>query len=268
MKVCIGYKINKGPWGGGNRFVSHLISDLQNKGHEVVYELNDKDIDLILFLDPRWRHKNTTFNSGSILRYLIFKNKETIVVHRINECDERKNSKNMNYKLRLANYCADHTVLVGSWMKSLNLTYALDHKYLSVIRNGADSRIFNNKGHIPWNKKEPLKLVTHHWSSHFMKGFDIYMHIDKMLNQVKWKNLIEFTYIGNLPKGFYFKNVKYIKPLNGLALAEELKKHDAYLTASINEPGGNHQNEGALCGLPLIYRESGCLPEYCTSSTL
>ena len=46
MKVCIGYKINKGPWGGGNRFVSHLISYLQNKGHEVVYELNDKDIDL------------------------------------------------------------------------------------------------------------------------------------------------------------------------------------------------------------------------------
>ena len=35
------------------------------------------------------------------------------------------------------------------------------------------------------------------------------------------------------------------------------------MTASLNEPGGNHQNEGALCGLPLIYRDSGCLPEYC-----
>src|SRR5690606_22649252 len=30
-----------------------------------------------------------------------------------------------------------------------------------------------------------------------------------------------------------------------------------------NEPGGNHQNEGALCGLPLLYRNSGCMPEYC-----
>ena len=46
-------------------------------------------------------------------------------------------------------------------------------------------------------------------------------------------------------------------------LAKEIKNHHVYLTASINEPGGNHQNEGALCGLPLLYRDSGCLPEYC-----
>ena len=36
-----------------------------------------------------------------------------------------------------------------------------------------------------------------------------------------------------------------------------------YLTASINEPAGMHHIEGALCGLPIIYRESGALPEYC-----
>ena len=42
-----------------------------------------------------------------------------------------------------------------------------------------------------------------------------------------------------------------------------MKKHHGYITASINEPGGNHQNEGALCGLPLLYSNSGCLPEYC-----
>jgi hypothetical protein len=43
----------------------------------------------------------------------------------------------------------------------------------------------------------------------------------------------------------------------------KIKEHHGYLTASINEPGGNHQNEGAACGLPLLYRNSGCLPEYC-----
>ena len=48
-----------------------------------------------------------------------------------------------------------------------------------------------------------------------------------------------------------------------MALAAELKRHHAYVTGSMNEPGGNHQNEGALCGLPLLYRRSGCMPEYC-----
>ena len=56
----------------------------------------------------------------------------------------------------------------------------------------------------------------------------------------------------------------YVPPLDGAELGDTLRSHHAYLTASINEPGGNHQNEGAACGLPLVYRESGCLPEYCS----
>jgi hypothetical protein len=56
--------------------------------------------------------------------------------------------------------------------------------------------------------------------------------------------------------------LRYLALLDGSALAEELRSHHGY-TASINEPGGNHQNEAALCGLPLLYRDSSCLPEYC-----
>ena len=45
---------------------------------------------------------------------------------------------------------------------------------------------------------------------------------------------------------------------------EQLKNYQiTYLTASINEPAGMHHIEGALSGLPLIYRKSGALPEYC-----
>ena len=40
-------------------------------------------------------------------------------------------------------------------------------------------------------------------------------------------------------------------------LANELKKHDIYITASENEPSGNHHMEGALCGLPILYKDSG-----------
>ena len=263
MKICIGYKLSQGPWGGGNRFVSNLITTLKSNGHQIVHKLYDKDIDLILILDPRWRHENTTFNSGAVIRYLTFRNKNSIVVHRINECDQRKNTNYINSKIKMVNYCADHSVLVGSWMKDLKLTYSTDLKDISVIKNGADTNIFNNQGHKQWDKKTPIRLVTHHWSNHFMKGFDIYSQIDKMLDQIKWRRKFEFTYIGNLPKNYSFKNIKHIKPLNDEALANELKRHHGYLTASINEPGGNHQNEGALCGLPLIYRKSGCLPEYC-----
>ena len=52
MKVAIGYKIQKGPWGGGNNFARSLSSYLKDKGCKVVYNLSDDDIDIILLTDP------------------------------------------------------------------------------------------------------------------------------------------------------------------------------------------------------------------------
>lgn len=263
MKIAIGFRIQEGPWGGGNRFVAALVEALQARGDTVCHTLEDPDIDLILMMDPRRRHPAVTFTPGAILRYLLFTNPKTLVVHRINECDERKNTRHMNALLRTANYCADHTVFVGSWLRDLSVWQGGNARS-SVITNGADTAIFNPKGWQPWNGNGPLRLVTHHWGGNWMKGFDIYSRLDDMMADPEWREQISFTYIGNLPKGFSFQNARYVPPLDGVALAAELKSHHVYITASIGEPGGNHQNEGALCGLPLLYRQSGCLPEYCS----
>ena len=148
-------------------------------------------------------------------------------------------------------------------MKNLNLLDKKNKDHFSIIRNGSNPKVFNSKLYSKWDGKSAFKFVTHHWSGHWMKGFDVYKKIDNLISSQKWKNKIQFTYIGNKPSNLTFKNIKYIKPLDGQKLSKELSLHHGYLTASINEPGGNHQNEGALCGLPLLYRNSGCLPEYC-----
>ena len=263
IKVALGYKEVKGPWGGGNRFIKALKAELNKVGYKYTYDLKDKDIDIILLTDPRYSSTFVNFSIAQIIFYKIFKNPNVVVVHRVNECDERKKTKFMNSLLIKANWCADYTIFVGTWLTMLSVWKENIRTPHTVILNGSDKKIFNNKGYKKWNRKEPLRLVTHHWGGNWMKGFDIYSKIDKMLENDFWRSKISFTYIGNLPKGFYFKNVNYIKPLDDFDLADELKRHHVYLTASINEPGGNHQNEGALCGLPLLYRDSGCLPEYC-----
>lgn len=261
MKVATSFRIRSGPWGGGNRFLAAMVNALESRGDSVFTTLADPDIDLILLMDPRWRHPSSTFTAGAILRYLL-RNPRTVVVHRINECDERKNTRGMNWRLRLANYCADHTVFVGEWLRRLDLWQDRGAPY-SIIRNGADTAVFNRDGWVPWDHSGPLRIVTHHWGGNWMKGFDIYRRLDEMLADQKWCQRIAFTYVGNLPEGFRFRNARHVPPLDGIELAAELRSHHAYVTASINEPGGNHQNEGALCGLPLLYRNSGCLPEYC-----
>jgi hypothetical protein len=263
MKVSIGQQAQSGPWGGGNRFLAVLVEALRERGHQVVHDLRDADIDIVLMTDPRVRSPNVCFGAGAILRYLAMRNPNAIVVHRINECDERKNESFINHKLVRANYVADATVFVGEWLTRLPVWRTHLRSPWFVIRNGADTRVFNAAGFQPWSGQGALRLVTHHWGYHLMKGFDVYQRLDRMLAEPRWRERIAFTYVGNLPKGFKFKNARYVKPLNGEPLAAELASHHAYVTASINEPGGNHQNEGALCGLPLLFRKSGCLPEYC-----
>tara|TARA_B100000212_G_C27314617_1_gene507336 strand:- start:21 stop:1094 length:1074 start_codon:yes stop_codon:yes gene_type:complete len=260
LKIAIGYDLKNNSWGGGNQFANSLTNAARIRGDEITFNLKDKDIDLILLTDPRSFNEGITFGPFEILKYILFNNK-TIVVHRINECDERKNTFHMNKLLKYANYCSDYTIFISSWLKNLDIY----HKNIpsKVIHNGSDEKIFSSKTNLPWNKKEPLKIVTHHWSPNKMKGFDVYSKLDQLIKNTDLGNKIEFTYIGNLPKGFTFKKAKHLAPLSGKALGMELSKNHVYLSASQNEPAGMHHIEGALSGLPIIYRKSGALPEYC-----
>lgn len=261
MRIAIGHKIQKGPWGGGNNFAKSIVSHLQQNGHEVFFDLKRKDLDVILITDPRPRNPAVSFNISDVFRYKVFQNKRVKVFHRINECDERKGTKFLNFRLRNANAVADHTIFIASWLRGLRV-WNRDGDY-SVILNGADTNFFNRIGKSSQINGRKIKIVTHHWGGHLNKGFDIYKYLDEMLDKNIWSDKFEFTYIGNLPRNFSFKNVTVVSPLQGIELGEELKKHDIYLTASLNEPAGMHHVEGALCGLPILYRNSGALPEYC-----
>lgn len=262
LKVAIGYHVQDGPWGGGNLFVKSIADALVKRGDEVVFHLDDPDVDIIVMMDPRSRLDNFSFGAGRILRYQAFTNPNALSVHRINECDERKKTKTMNWKLRLANYCADHTVFIASWLKDLTVWRAAENRSHSVILNGGDRDVFHSNGQSRWDGNGPLKFVTHHWGGNWMKGFDIYSRLDDLLDDPEWRERISLTYIGNVPKGFVFRNVDHRAPQSGEELAASLREHHAYLTASQGEPGGMHHIEGGLCGLPLLYRDSGALPEY------
>ncbi len=89
MVVAIGMKIKEGSYGGGNQFAACLVDFLINRGIEVTYELNRPDIDIILLTDPRVQSASAAFGPSEIIRYIRSKNNNAIVVHRINECDER-----------------------------------------------------------------------------------------------------------------------------------------------------------------------------------
>ncbi len=263
-KIAIGMNIQKGPFGGGNGFGQTLVDFLKHQGIMVVHSLKDPDIDLILLTETRPWLKTCAFDTSAVIKYL-HKKRDTLIVLRINECNERKGGKiKLLNKFILQNAkWADQVIFISAWLQNLFLRPdpSLKHKS-TVILNGADEKIFNPLGYKKWEGKGPLRLVTHHWGAHWYKGFDVYLYLDQLC-EGKLKDKVQFTFIGNLPKNIRFKNTNVLPPKMGKILAMKLKENHIYLTASINEPAGMHHIEGALCGLPLLYRNSGALPEYC-----
>src|SRR4030065_2874325 len=261
MTLSIGSNKIKGPGGGGNRFANSLTGYLKNKGWDVTTDLSNGDIDLILMTEPRITSKTGAYNQRQISRYLI-KKPDTIVVHRINECDERKGTRGVNKYLMRANRVADYTIFISDFLRDLFIQKGLfKNKNSGAVKNGADAGVFNLKDKKKWNGKSPVKIVTHHWGYSPNKGFDIYEKLGALDSTGNLK--IEFSYIGKIPDNIEFKGIKIITPLSGKELVDKLKSNHIYVTGSINEPAGMHHIEGAMCGLPLLYRNSGALPEYC-----
>jgi hypothetical protein len=228
----------------------------------VCFDLADRTVDIILLTEPRGNLRISAYSDKAISRHLLRANPNALVVHRINDSDERQGTGGVTRRLARANRVADYTVYVSRWLKDIYESQGLSGPS-AVIHNGADRKVFHPGGHRRWNGNEPLRLVTHHWSPNERKGFDVYARLDNLASVQPLRRRFQFTYVGRLPKSFRFRHATHLPACAPPDVAQELRRHHVYLTASQHEPGANHPIEGARCGLPLLYRESGSLPEYC-----
>lgn len=242
-------------WGGASPFVSQLSACLWRRGWRVVFDLR-KDPDVVLVIDPRRDHPAKKFGLGE-LREFRERNPQVPILHRINECDQRKGTNDIDELLRQTNALADFTVFISEWLKGYFVERWFDPSLPhSIIYNGADPRIYHPIGsHLP-APGETVRVVTHHWSSNWMKGFDVYQELDQRIAVGELPG-VAFRVIGRWPDEIEWKAAETFGPMTGRPLAEKLRECHLYLTASRWEPCGMHHVEGAQCGLPLLYHEDG-----------
>lgn len=245
MKIFINRKTVVGPWGGGNNFVKAFHDHLPKFGHQVFTNLVP-DLDVIFIQDPR----PDSMVGISINECIQYKKAfpKVKIIQRINECDARKNTNDIDDMLRECSRFIDKTIFVSSWMKKYHQEKGWNCKDSTILINGVDD--FYSPGEKINNGK--LNIVTHHWSDNYLKGFDVYDYIDKL---VSTRTDITFTYIGR-ERGT-FKNTKIVSPLFGKELADELKKYDVYFSGSRNDPGPNHILESIACGIPTYAHKDG-----------
>ena len=97
---------------------------LENNGCKVCHDLNEPDIDIILMTEPRADLWSSAYSEIDILYYVTHKNPRALVVHRINECDERKSTKGVNQGRIRASKIADHVIFISNY-----LIYQIEKEY-------------------------------------------------------------------------------------------------------------------------------------------
>jgi glycosyltransferase involved in cell wall biosynthesis len=253
--VAINMRSTSGPWGGSSTFVSQLKAFLEARGWRVTYRLSP-EVDAIILIDPRDDLQLKAFGMREIIEHKK-RYPKVRVIHRVNECDQRKGTSFMDPLLAEANAHADFTVFIAEWLREYHAERWFDRKRPhDVIYNGADAGVFHPIGQQPWKGKGPLRIVTHHWSDNPLKGFDVYEQVDRLLTDGKLPGF-EFWVIGRWPARIQWKSARTFPPSAGHALAAQLRACHLYLTATRWEPCGMHHVEGAQCGLPLLYHEDG-----------
>lgn len=243
-KILMNRKPVSGPWGGGNHFVKAIDTFAKDHGYEIVYSF-DKHPDAVILVDPRY--DGLGISANEVYSYKM-KNPNVKILHRINECDARKGTKDIDLLLKsCAEKMDDAIVHISQWLLDY---HGWKHQNERVVYNGTNLEHF-----FPEDNKlssDNIRIVVHHWSDNIMKNKFTH-NIDEFVGQNPG---YEFTYIGRAPKGL--ENTKVIPPLVGKQIGDELKKHDVYITSTLFDPAPNSTTEALACGLPVYgYKNSG-----------
>lgn len=264
LTIAINIKMVQGAAGGGFQFADALSAGLAARGHRVVRGL-EPGVDVILMVSFRHNSSSAAFTPDQAADYL-YEHPRVAAVLRVNDSDEARFSAHLGIAkaVQRAQAACDHTVFVSNYLRDLFLERYLDPSIpQSVIRNAADPNLFCKDGFAPRPPSERLKLVTHHWSPAYTKGFDVYERVDRLLDEPEWRACLELSVVGALPLGVTLPNCRHVPMLSGQEIALELKRHHAYVTGARGEAAPMHAIEAIQCGLPILYLEAGSLPEYC-----
>ncbi len=247
IKINIFFPFSNKPLGGGNQFLKALRSYFIQQN---VYEEDPKQADVLLF------------NSHHKINNLIHLKKSypnKLFIHRIDGPITliRPNDKYTDQLIyKINSYIANANIFQSQWSKKKNNELGIKKKkYETIILNAPNPEIFNKKNKAEFNRNNKIKIIATSWSANMNKGFEAYKYLDENLDFTKY----EMTFCGNSP--FEFKNIKHIKPLPSIELAEQLKTHDIFITASQNDPCSNSLIEALHCGLPAIALNDGGHPE-------
>jgi glycosyltransferase involved in cell wall biosynthesis len=147
------------------------------------------------------------------------------------------------------------TIIQSGWCFRRLLEMGFKPVRPMIITNSVDGNIFHPRGRAVFDPHRKIRLISASWSNNPRKGGPVYQWLDEHLD---W-NRFEYTFVGRTQERFV--NIKHVPAVPSEELAELLRQHDIYITASERDPCSNSLVEALACRLPAIYLNDGGHPE-------
>ena len=245
LTIGIWHEYHKPPYGGGNQFMMALKSALERRGVEVLVNRMSSDIDVHICNSAWFDASRFENRSGGRPIRMIHRIDGPVTLYRGEGRGEDEKIFALNRSL------ASATVFQSAFSFFSSGDLGFHAVSPTVIHNAVDNSIFHSGGRAKASGERKLRLISTAWSDNPRKGGPFYKWLDTALDFDRF----EYTFVGRVQQSF--DNIRHIPPQDSHNLANLLREHDIYITASHHEPCSNALLEALACGLPAIYRNDG-----------
>ncbi len=249
LTVSLWHDFRPPPYGGGNQFMLALRNALLDQHVRVVenqvgpgidaYLLNSVQFDLESFAELQARQPLAVVHRIDGPIYLV----------RGKDREQDELCFHLNARL------ASATVLQSYWTYQRILEMGYRPVNPVVVHNAVNPAIFHVRGRIAFSRDRKIRLISSSWSDNPRKGGPLYKWLEEHLD---WDRF-EYTFVGRASE--QFERIRTVDPVPSEQLADLLRQHDIYITASQNDPCSNALIEALACGLPALYLDDGGHPE-------
>ncbi len=246
--LSIFHEFDPPPAGGGHQFLRAFVEQGKARGLKIEKNTISRTTQACLF-------NSFNFNEKRLLR---MKRDSVLYVHRVDgpvDVYRGQDDGVDSHIFSINKKIADKTIFQSRYSLEKHLALGMQFCEPIVIMNAADPNIFHARGRTTFSRNRKIRLIAASWSDNPNKGTAVYQWLDEHLDRERF----EFTFVGRSKAAF--RNIRVIPPVDSTRLADLLREHDMYITASKNDPCSNSLIEALSCGLPAVYLQSGGHPE-------
>jgi glycosyltransferase involved in cell wall biosynthesis len=235
------------PAGGANQTLRALLGEVARRGVGVEYGAASASTKAVLF-------NSFNFDPRRLEWFATRRPPGCRMVHRVGAVTSLYRGFDDGTDARVAELnrrWADATIAISQATIDMYRQIGIDLVGPRVVHNPVDPSIFHPDGRVPFDTNRKIRLISSSWSDNPNKGGPVYRWLEDHLD---W-NRYEFTFVGRA--GVTFERIRHVPPVPSTELADLLRQHDVFITATKHDAYSNALVEALSCGLPAIYLDSG-----------